>query len=280
MRKLNAAFALSFLVASAGVASAIPPPVVNLPEGTPQEIEGYTGQSLYITYRLEVDSEIEADVLDALQNIRNKDYGSEPNLRPHGAIFRHKALSESEAGQETHGRVHYNRRIDDGCDWVMEVVTVPDVDTEEWAQEHFNAVTAVSNLKTQNITSDTPWPYSGYWIGLPSPKTYISENANAQLYFGENCPGFVKVLAAESYGRKRAKKLLNLSEPPGKLSGREHVKGAVFEISIVETADERLQYYVKPSIIELKFSGASGDAIGNALFEIIRGCPNKAGANL
>ena len=276
MKKLKPCIIFAFIIASAGSAVAIPPPVVNVPDGTPEQIEGFDGQSLYVTYRLEVSTEIENGAKDALQNIRRKDFGSEPNLRPHGAVFRYKPVSQSEVGQIGKGRILYSCRFEDGCDWIMEVVTVPDVDIEKWAHEHFDAATAASNLKAQNITSNIPASYSGYWLGLPSPKNYISNNAKPQLYFGEECPQFVEVLAADSYGRKRAKKLLSLSKPKGKLSKSEHVKDAAFEISITETADERRRNFSKPSLIELKFTGESGNAIGNTLFESIKGCPNRA----
>lgn len=280
MKKLKASIILSLVIASAGNASAIPPPVVNVPEGTPQQIEGFSGESLYVTYHLEISREIENGAKDALQDIRRRDFGSEPNLRPHGAVFVYYPLLQSDEGQKGQGRIFYTCRVDEGCDWVMEVVTVPDVDTEEWAREHFNAASAVSNLKAQNITSDTPWPYSGYWMGLPSPKEYILNNAKKQLYFGADCPEFVKTLAADSYGRKRAKKLLSLSKPIRKSSAATHVKDAAFEFSIMETADERVQNFSKPSFIELKFAGDTGNTIGNALFESIIECPNRAETDL
>jgi hypothetical protein len=149
----------------------------------------------------------------------------------------------------------------------MRVVTVPIIDNVDWAYKNFDAATAAANLKVRgDIDPDDSLHGLGFLMKLPSPKPYILANAKKQLYFGKECPAFVNILGTNKFGQERARHLLDISMPDEKAYTPQHVKSAVFDISIVENA-EALNIYYPQAFIELTLSGGLGSEVGNKLFE-------------
>lgn len=282
MNKQKTVLTLLFVIASAGNSIAetlLPPP---LPEGTPQEMEGFNSRTLYNSYRNAVFKDIKDASQESLNRISSQffDFGTVNKVARHGVSFRYYPVVQTSEGEEGLGQIYHScDRKKKFCDWVMKVVTVPIISASEWTYANFDAVTAVSNLKARDIEPDDSISQLGFLMKLPSPKPYILANAKKQLYYGKDCPSFVSILGSNYYGQERGKYLIDISTTDKKDITPKHVKNAEFEISILESPDKLEIYYAQP-IIELKFSSETGNEIGNKLFESIKDCPNKADAEL
>lgn len=282
MKKQKLVLALSFMIALSSNAIADMPAPLPLPEGTPDEVEGYYSRALYDSYRHSISKDIEEAKQQSLDRIRTGFFDAlvDKKLRKNGASFRYYPEMQSRKGETALGQIYYACDRKENCDWVMKVVTVPIVDPINWAYNNFDAVTAVTNLKARgNIKPDDSLFGLGFLMKLPSPKPYILANAQKQLYFGKECPAFVNILGSDDFGQERARHLLNMSEIDADAPTPKHVKRAKFDISIIED-EAGLKIYHTRSIIELKLSGDSGDELGNKLFESIKDCANRADAEL
>lgn len=280
MKKQNIALMLSFLIAMTSISVAETPAPLPLPEGTPDEVEGYYSRALYDSYRHSINKDIEEASKQSLDRIRTGfSFGTIANkLRKNGASFRYYPKMQTREGETALGQIYHSCDRKENCDWVMKVVTVPIINTVDWAYNNFDAATAATNLKARgDIEPDDSLYGLGFLMKLPSPKPYILANAKKQLYFGKECPTFVNILGSHDYGQERARHLLNISIADEKSPTPQHVKNMVFEVSVVENAEALKIYYSQP-IIELTFSGDPGNEIGNKLFESIKGCPNRADA--
>lgn len=281
MELKKTALAVSFMMALAGGGFAYTP-VLTLPDGTPEQMDGYYSGSLFRAYQISVDKDDEEAALRALNLIRTGflDPIGDVRLRKHGTSFRFYPATQPTKGERALGEIFYVcDRKKETCDWVMRAVTVPIVEPLRWAYENFDITTAVSSLKERNIEPGKLGLNSGFLLNLPSPAEYIRSNAKKQLYFGKECSAFTAVLGVDYYGRKRARHLLNESELDEDTPTPKHVSNAKFDISIIEDEPGLKIYHTRP-VIELNFSGDAGDALGNKLFESIKDCPNRADAEL
>lgn len=279
MKQKIPVFALLIVIASTGNSLAetvLPPP---LPKGTPQEVEGFDSRALYNSYRNSISKDIEDASRLSIDRIRThfSDVLTAKKLPKHGVSFSYYPVIQTREGERGIGKIYRAcDRKKEKCDWVMKVVTVPIINASEWAYVNFDAVTAVAHLKARDIQPDDSISHLGFLMKLPSPKPHILTHAKKQLYYGKDCPAFMSALGSDYYGQERARYLMNKSVIDKERPTPKLVKGTVFDISILESADELDVYYAQPSI-QLKFSRELGDEIGNKLFESIKDCPNRAG---
>jgi len=278
MKKQNIALTLSFLIAVTSSSVAETPAPFPLPDGTPDQVEGYYSRALYDSYLHIISKHVEEASQQSLGRIRTGFFDGviANKLGKHGASFRYYPEMQTREGERALGQIYYSCNRKENCDWIMKVVTIPIVDSVDWAYSNFDAATAAANLKARGDIEPEDGLYGlGFLMKLPSQKPYILANAKKQLYFGKECPAFVNILGSDNYGHERARHLLNISIADKKASAPKHVEGMVFEISIIENAEALKISYSQP-IIELTFSGDLGNEIGNKLFESIRDCPNRA----
>lgn len=280
MKKNVPPIALSFLMTMTSFSIAETPAPLPLPEGTPVVVEGYYSRGLYDSYLQSISKDIEEASRQSLDRIGTDflDFATVNKLSKNGASFRYFPEMQTHKGKQALGQIYYSCDRNENCDWVMKVVTIPIIDSVDWAYKYFDASSAAANLKARgDIEPDDSLHNLGFLMKLPSPKTYILANAKKHLYYGKECPAFIKILGNDLYGQERARHLLNISIADKKALPPKHVKSMVFKVSVVENTQALNVYYSRP-VIELTFSGEPGNEIGNKLFESIRDCPNRANA--
>lgn len=247
-------------------------PVLVLPDGTPEIVDGYYSLSLFEAYLSDIDKNIKESRGRALQkiSIQPLKHKGAHRVQRHGVNFQY-----SQSSGKTHGQAFYSCNRKNDCDWILKVVTTPHINSLDWAYEHFDSQVAVKSLIARDIKPDDPLRGLGFLLGLEKPEDVILGGATEQLYLGSECPVFTNILGVDKFGPERARYLLDIVDNNQTIDLNEKIAAAMFNFEIANK-DQPLDQYGFSGDFKISLGGDLGIRLAENLIQATSECKNKA----